>query len=1157
MKRKLLLAALCVVGALGMRAQISWTSKTNLINNPSFETDVAAESLTGSAYNTSITGWTFLPTSVENSQVGIANSSTTLSNIGFTTHAASAGDNYFYTRNNWQKNTTFTLSQTITASSDNMPIGLYKLTCKALTYSSNAAFGTLTLGLQEGNKTAVTHDGIVLNVWNTWGVILFKESADSDLKIQVNFKPGYDGGGNHYAMLLDDFQLEYISATDAYTASSTNSIDFSDIINNAGIYNHSTKGTMPRGWTASKHTTGNGNYTEGEKGDTRFEGWSGGNLDIDYNQTITNLPAGTYTVTANAHERAEVSKTYIYAYTDGQEEATGLVNSKTDNDITTSALKVTNGTMKIGIKSTANDWVTADNFRISFLGFDVDAVKADYETSYAAAVAARDNASYINVIGEEKTTLVNTITTYTTTTDQNYGWYVAAKAALDAALDAFTAAKTNYDALVAEIDKATALGMNASSYAATSTTTAATALISTKNLKVVEYTYVTTNYQYAVPLGEWTSTGTNTKAATFSNEHWSGETHEYKNQNDDNGQGWNADSWSIGFSQNVTLPAGNYVFKVAGRQASGDKVNTSLVVKNGDTVLGTVSDFPRSNSSRGINKSGATAFEGGDDDFANGGKGFGWEWRYVKFTLTEGATVNIAINSVATAKYQWVSFGDYTVQTDDETNISRIAYNVALASAQTVIEDLAYANVTGSEKTALQTAIDDALAMENPDKAAIEAATGALNSATTAFTNAKNAYDAFVAAQAITVPNLTYADATKKTDLETALAATANTAAEATTNTSAITTALRLYYESNALAEGVYRAVNKTELISNPNFEGVSISGTSAGAWTFDQTGGSANINDNESFTDGGGNSSYSYYNYYNGSNNNQNLHQTISDLEPGKYLLTVTGRGHSNFNNNLQLYVVGKGSVNIPAIGASGGTFDRGWNDASLVFDQTEKSDITIGVKTNNNQSQWWGATRFRLVKIADIKKSSDELEGYKTFYNADYNYKVDDNTTIYIARVPNSNDKYVTITPVEGKIVPKGNPVILKTGDTKNYTITLTPTEESSSYSFSSNALQVVGANETVNNVYVLGYLAGEGNGLGFYMYEPSLDAGDVYLNVSNTANVRLGIIVDGEATAINSVKAEAGKANEATYNMAGQRVNGSYKGIVIKNGKKYMIK
>ena len=40
-------------------------------------------------------------------------------------------------------------------------------------------------------------------------------------------------------------------------------------------------------------------------------------------------------------------------------------------------------------------------------------------------------------------------------------------------------------------------------------------------------------------------------------------------------------------------------------------------------------------------------------------------------------------------------------------------------------------------------------------------------------------------------------------------------------------------------------------------------------------------------------------------------------------------------------------------------------------------------------------------------------------------------------------------------------------------------------------------------------------------------------------------------------NIVVDEAVKGNGAIYNIAGQRVDKSYKGIVIKNGKKYIAK
>ena len=121
--------------------------------------------------------------------------------------------------------------------------------------------------------------------------------------------------------------------------------------------------------------------------------------------------------------------------------------------------------------------------------------------------------------------------------------------------------------------------------------------------------------------------------------------------------------------------------------------------------------------------------------------------------------------------------------------------------------------------------------------------------------------------------------------------------------------------------------------------------------------------------------------------------------------------------------------------------------------------------------------------------------------------------------------------------------------------YDITLTPTAATSSNDFSANVLKVATSTGVINGAYILAYT--KADGLGFYNYTGSLDAGDVYLTATAGSNVRLSIVADGETTGIAGVDAEAGKDTEAIYNMAGQRVDGSYKGIVIKNGKKYMIK
>ena len=44
-------------------------------------------------------------------------------------------------------------------------------------------------------------------------------------------------------------------------------------------------------------------------------------------------------------------------------------------------------------------------------------------------------------------------------------------------------------------------------------------------------------------------------------------------------------------------------------------------------------------------------------------------------------------------------------------------------------------------------------------------------------------------------------------------------------------------------------------------------------------------------------------------------------------------------------------------------------------------------------------------------------------------------------------------------------------------------------------------------------------------------------------------------GTSTGISSIEATSAKNDGKTYNMAGQQVSGSFKGLVIKNGKKFV--
>ncbi len=80
---------------------------------------------------------------------------------------------------------------------------------------------------------------------------------------------------------------------------------------------------------------------------------------------------------------------------------------------------------------------------------------------------------------------------------------------------------------------------------------------------------------------------------------------------------------------------------------------------------------------------------------------------------------------------------------------------------------------------------------------------------------------------------------------------------------------------------------------------------------------------------------------------------------------------------------------------------------------------------------------------------------------------------------------------------------------------------------------------------------------NGLRAYFYFPNWKAEN---NKGGSSSSKIRIAVDGETTAIDRISMEEeadGSASAAIYNLNGQKVDSAYKGIVIRNGKKIMVK
>ena len=492
-------------------------------------------------------------------------------------------------------------------------------------------------------------------------------------------------------------------------------------------------------------------------------------------RTVTGLPKGIYKVSLNGFERYTWYATcntneatgveYTTSFLRANSSSVGLKSWYSDKTDTSDPDNVSQAQAKFAAGKYPNEvycyvgddnklqisvnymsayasgrWVMFNNLKVTYY-----ASTAEFNAALQQAKDAVANTAYSNVKGKELTDLNALITEYGTTPDD----LTTAITKLTEATTAFTAAKDAYDALVAENTKAKAFGIT--EVTITETTTAASAVTSTQELMVKEYNAVKDNYTLSVKLGDWTTEG---PVGEMKSQHWDGtSTSSYYEQSS---AAYGQSSWDITYTQDVTLPKGEYVFKMTGRHGSnsGALANTmELTVKNGDNVIGTVNDFPVGDTGLGVNKAGATSFDASDAaGFANGGNGRGWQWRYVPFTLSAETTVTFTIHAAATTVNQWCSFCNYTVEAKPSVEASTIVYNQAVEAANTAKTN--YPDTKGKELAELTSALS---AAKGETVTTIDAATATIKEKTAAYIAANDSWKRYgYATQAATKASVTY-----------------------------------------------------------------------------------------------------------------------------------------------------------------------------------------------------------------------------------------------------------------------------------------------------------------------------------------------------------------------------------------------------------------
>lgn len=244
---------------------------------------------------------------------------------------------------------------------------------------------------------------------------------------------------------------------------------------------------------------------------------------------------------------------------------------------------------------------------------------------------------------------------------------------------------------------------------------------------------------------------------------------------------------------------------------------------------------------------------------------------------------------------------------------------------------------------------------------------------------------------------------------------------------------------------------------------------------------------------------------------------------------------------------------------------------EVSVTFDEDGKALISLGgedkkefVLDGKNTVTAEFKDAFNLTANQDPNHKENF---YSTFYTGLGAYKVPSKAKAYIGAIEKSaTDDVLKLN--ETKLIHQSEPVILRASQSN---ITLMPSCNEDAASTENVLLGTdEGIAEAGSNVYALSL--GE-KGVGFYLWSgKAIGKNKAYLtlddnddNEGGNAKAFTFQLDNGETTAIKEASPKSSPAStelsigsgKDLYNLNGVRVNDSYKGIVIKNGKKVLKK
>lgn len=1004
---------------------------------------------------------------------------------------------------NWCSNATLGVKQTST-----LPTGVYKLVFDAYA-TTNLDNGKSLCGVKYGDLSIYKWPS-ELNKWTKLEIIF-----NVATKTSVDFSMGYlkswnVGGGGSPFLFVDNLKLYKLSET------ALSSKDVTSKITNPNADNDKNGWDMTGGVKKDEKNKG----LDGKMGffEPGSSGWNESSWKGYLYQTIKNIPNGIYNL-KTAIQSAEGVISLVVANESVSEkapangQAQGTIKSDGSvveagkgvsgwNYAQTSVL-VTDGTLKIGAWSAAfakNKWTNMDNFTLSYLeGSEIYAVQKLLSNKIDEAQAMIDGGKY-----------KGTDALQAKITEANSKLYTASTSELESTKTALQVAINNLLISNATLDKPASITIKNPDMATTDGWTGAD-----------KFGHPTNNE----------NPGSNVTRPYF--ETWTGVPNTQKEARK--------------FYQIVSdCPQGVYELKAAVTatyQVAGNDIHNNngvyLYVKDGEKVTKTPC------------KTGGTA-------------------QYFSVVVNHEAEgdLEIGLQIDETTGVNWIAFDNFSLKCYGIGNYDGLVkknYDAILATAKATKDD----NVIGEEKTKLESLI----AATPTDYVT---AANDLQLATINFNEAISSYKKLSEFNL----NLKYASTEKKNALDKALGDSPKTAAEAEAKSAdkTLISARRAYVESNGKAEGVKGAVDCTDKVVNPKFADKKV------GWKEGQDDKGAAKND-ETWTNADGTKGGNYYDYWNGSANNQYVSQEVTGLSAGKYIVTIKARAQVGFY--VYVRINDKNAADVNEIGNAGGVFDRGWNDYTAEFTVGEDGKVKIEVGNYkpsgvDNQVGWFGFGDVRLVRLSEAvtldeaadnaieAKDAADVTLKRTFVANKWN------TLVLPFAVSDADVK--TTFGADAKVVVYSNADdanINFTTSTKgieaNVPVLIMPATVNAEKTYTFNGVSIVEAApkaDGTNYSFVGSYKPYDLVNDDYMLYADKwwkTETGDSYKIKAFRAYIKantpvaakqLNLVIDGQTTGLklNTVN---GNIEGETYNIAGQRVANSYKGLVIKNGKKIIKK